>query len=68
MKKVKASQVKKLEPGTSVWLGKKGDGRKSEFTVVQYGKEKRIRHRMAGESAACRPIKDYPGFVYEVEK
>ena len=67
MKTITASQVKKLEAGSSVWIRKNGTDRRSEYKVIQYGKEKRIRHGKAGNASAPRPIKDYPGFVYEVE-
>lgn len=67
MKELKAEAVKKLEVGSSVWIRKKGTDKKSEFRIVQYGKEKRLIHVLSGSASAPRPIRDRMGFCYEVE-
>ena len=67
MKELKANQVKKLEAGSSVWIRKKNTGRKREFRIVRYGKEKRLQHVLSGSASAPRPIRDRMGFCYEVE-
>lgn len=67
MKEINANQVKKLDVGSSVWIRKKGTDKKSEFRIVRYGKEKRLKHVLSGSASAPRPIRDRMGFCYEVE-
>ena len=67
MKTITANQVKKLPAGSTVWLAKRDRSKRSEFTVIQYGKEKRIKSNKSRDDSRPRPIKDYQAFVYEVE-
>ena len=68
MTTVTARQVKGMDIGASVWICKNGTDRRSEYVIVGYGKEKRLKHKISGNASSPRPIKDRTGFHYEVDK
>lgn len=62
MKILKAEKVKKLPPGTDVFLVNDETGERGMLYVVKSGRKKMLRGILA-----MHEIKDLPGLHYEVE-
>lgn len=61
-KTITADKVKKLPPGTDVWLIHEADGKTGMLWIVKSGRKKMLRG-----VAGTHEIKDLPGWHYEVE-
>ena len=62
MKTLTAEKVKKLPPGTDVFLVRDATGQRGRLWIVKSGKKKLLKGVMAEHE-----IKDRPGWHYEVD-
>ena len=62
MKTLTAEKVKKLPPGTDVYLVREATGQRGRLWIVKSGKKKLLKGVMAEHE-----IKDRPGWHYEVD-
>lgn len=62
MKILTADKVKKLPPGTDVYLVRDSDGSRGMMWIVKSGRKKLLKGVYA-----THEIKDRPGYHYEVE-